>query len=61
MNEKVIDPISGKEAYKYEYGTKIDADNNIRGSNVDDPWETPPKRKGHAWAPSFSATAYVTD
>ncbi|MDC9613371.1 TonB-dependent receptor [Xenorhabdus khoisanae] len=60
MNEKVIDPISGKEVYKYEYGTRIDA-NGISGPAVDDPWETPSKRKDHAWAPTFSATAYITD
>lgn len=60
MNEKVIDPISGKEVYKYEYGTSVDA-NGISGSAVDDPWETPSKRKDHAWAPTFSATAYITD
>ncbi|MDC9593892.1 TonB-dependent receptor domain-containing protein [Xenorhabdus sp. IM139775] len=60
MNERVIDPISGKEAYKYEYGGKVDA-NGISGPDVDDPWETPAKRKDHAWAPAFSATAYVTD
>ncbi|CDG23327.1 heme receptor [Xenorhabdus poinarii G6] len=60
MNERVIDPISGKEAYKYEYGTSVDA-NSIFGSDVDDPWETPAKRKDHAWTPAFSATAYVTD
>ncbi|MBD2795739.1 TonB-dependent receptor [Xenorhabdus sp. 18] len=60
MNEKVIDPISGKEAYKYEYGEEVDA-NGILDPNVDAPWETPAKRKDHAWAPTFSATAYVTD
>ncbi|MDC9596900.1 TonB-dependent receptor domain-containing protein [Xenorhabdus anantnagensis] len=60
MNEKVIDPMSGKEAFKYEYGTSVDA-NGISGSDVDDPWEPAPKRKDHAWAPTFSATAYITD
>ncbi|OTA15335.1 Outer membrane receptor protein, mostly Fe transport [Xenorhabdus vietnamensis] len=60
MNEKVIDPMSGKEVYKYEYGTSVDA-NGIQSPEVDDPWETPAKRKDHAWAPTFSATAYVTD
>ncbi|MBC8953034.1 TonB-dependent receptor [Xenorhabdus sp. PB62.4] len=60
MNEKVIDPISGKEVYKYKYGTTVNA-NGIAGPEVDDPWETPSKRKDHAWAPTFSATAYVTD
>ncbi|MDE1474533.1 TonB-dependent receptor domain-containing protein [Xenorhabdus bovienii] len=61
MNEKVIDPISGKEAYKYEYGARASAANVISGSNVDDPWEPASKRKDHAWAPTFSATAYITD
>ncbi|MBD2813241.1 TonB-dependent receptor [Xenorhabdus sp. Flor] len=60
MNERVIDPISGKEVYKYEYGMKVDA-NSVSGSEVDDPWEPAPKRKDHAWAPTFSATAYITD
>ncbi|PHM73968.1 TonB-dependent receptor domain-containing protein [Xenorhabdus kozodoii] len=60
MNEKVIDPISGKEVYQYEYGEKVDA-NGVLGPAVDDLWEAAPKRKDHAWAPTFSATAYVTD
>ncbi|MBD1227077.1 TonB-dependent receptor domain-containing protein [Xenorhabdus griffiniae] len=60
MNEKVIDPISGKEVYKYEYGERADA-TGVQGPAVDDLWETAPKRKDHAWAPTFSATAYVTD
>ncbi|MBI6548093.1 TonB-dependent receptor domain-containing protein [Xenorhabdus lircayensis] len=60
MNKRVLDPISGKEVYKYEYGSSIDA-NGISGPNVDDPWEPAAKRKDHAWAPAFSATAYVTD
>ncbi|SFU90267.1 TonB-dependent receptor domain-containing protein [Xenorhabdus koppenhoeferi] len=60
MNKRVIDPISGKEGYKYEYGMAVDA-NGILGPDVNDPWETPSKRKDHAWAPAFSATAYVTD
>ncbi|MDC9588652.1 TonB-dependent receptor [Xenorhabdus sp. XENO-10] len=60
MNEKVIDPMNGEETFKYEYGTRVDA-NGILGSDVDDPWETPAKHKEHAWAPTFSATAYVTD
>ncbi|BET98673.1 TonB-dependent receptor domain-containing protein [Xenorhabdus taiwanensis] len=60
MNERVIDPISGKEVYKYEYGEKVDA-NGVPGPAVNDPWEAAPKRKDHAWAPTFSATAYVTD
>ncbi|MDX7986348.1 heme receptor [Xenorhabdus sp. 12] len=62
MNEKVIDPISGKEGYKYEYGSGSSVDaNGIPGPEVDDPWEPAARRKDHAWAPSFSATAYVTD
>ncbi|MDX7992178.1 TonB-dependent receptor domain-containing protein [Xenorhabdus littoralis] len=60
MNEKVIDPISGKEGYKYEYGMAVDA-NGISGPEVNDPWEPAAKRKDHAWAPAFSVTAYVTD
>ncbi|CCW30334.1 heme receptor [Xenorhabdus nematophila F1] len=60
MNEKVIDPISGKEGYKYEYGMAVDA-NGLSGPEVNNPWEPTAKRKAHAWAPSFSATAYVTD
>ncbi|CDG19654.1 TonB-dependent receptor domain-containing protein [Xenorhabdus doucetiae] len=61
MNERIIDPISGKEGYKYEYGSGVSPATDISGSDVDDPWETPSKRKDHAWAPAFSATAYVTD
>ncbi|MEX0445690.1 TonB-dependent receptor [Xenorhabdus sp. SGI246] len=60
MNERVIDPISGKEVYKYEYGIEVDA-NSVSGSDPTDPWEPAPKRKDHAWAPTFSATAYITD
>ncbi|REF25577.1 hemoglobin/transferrin/lactoferrin receptor protein [Xenorhabdus cabanillasii] len=60
MDEKIIDPISGKEAFKYEYGMAVDA-NSVSGSEAADPWEPAPKRKDHAWAPTFSATAYVTD
>ncbi|CAM3653219.1 TonB-dependent receptor domain-containing protein [Xenorhabdus thuongxuanensis] len=60
MNERVIDPISGKEVYKYEYGERVDT-NGISGPAVNDPWEPAPKRKDHAWSPTFSATAYVTD
>ncbi|PHM25443.1 TonB-dependent receptor domain-containing protein [Xenorhabdus budapestensis] len=60
MNERIIDPISGKEVYKYEYGMKVDA-NSVSGSDATDPWEPAPKRKDHAWAPTFSATAYITD
>ncbi|OTA19239.1 Outer membrane receptor protein, mostly Fe transport [Xenorhabdus beddingii] len=61
MNEKVIDPISGKEGYKYEYGPRMTPANGISGPAADDPWEAPAKRKDHAWAPTFSATAYITD
>ncbi len=60
MHERVIDPITGKEGYKYEYGHEVNA-RDIFSPDVDDPWETPAKRKDHAWAPTFSATAYVTD
>ncbi|MDX7999737.1 heme receptor [Xenorhabdus sp. Reich] len=60
MNEKVIDPISGKEGYKYEYGMAVDT-NGILGPEVNNPWEPAAKRKDHAWAPAFSATAYVID
>ncbi|PHM43134.1 TonB-dependent receptor domain-containing protein [Xenorhabdus szentirmaii] len=61
MNEKVIDPVSGQEVYKYEYGTKKPNANAVPDGHVDDPWEPAAKRKDHAWAPAFSATAYVTD
>ncbi|CDG88715.1 TonB-dependent receptor domain-containing protein [Xenorhabdus bovienii] len=61
MQEKIIDPMTGKEGYKYEYGSGVDA-NGIRREIPDaDPWEPASKRKDHAWAPTFSATAYVTD
>ncbi|WP_426578324.1 TonB-dependent receptor domain-containing protein [Xenorhabdus stockiae] len=62
MNEKVIDPISGREAYKYEYSANSLSNNDkILSQDVDSPWEPAPKRKSHAWAPTFSATAYITD
>ncbi|PHM69928.1 TonB-dependent receptor domain-containing protein [Xenorhabdus sp. KJ12.1] len=60
MNERVIDPISGKEAYKYEYSAG-GLGHKISTQDVEDPWEPAPKRKSHAWAPTFSATAYITD
>ncbi|PHM38486.1 TonB-dependent receptor domain-containing protein [Xenorhabdus innexi] len=60
MNERVIDPVSGKETYKYEYGMDINA-NSIRSPYDGDPWVPASKRKDHAWAPTFSATAYITD
>ncbi|WP_434524170.1 TonB-dependent receptor domain-containing protein [Photorhabdus asymbiotica] len=77
MNERVIDPVTNKEVYKYEYSG---AQNNSRYvdrsgeilSNGDgglvykekseqERWAKQPKRKDHAWAPVFSATAYVSD
>ncbi|PHM58672.1 TonB-dependent receptor domain-containing protein [Xenorhabdus sp. KK7.4] len=60
MNEKVINPTSGQETYKYEYGMGVNA-NSIRTPYVDDLWEPAPKRKSHAWAPTLSATAFITD
>ncbi|AOM42915.1 TonB-dependent receptor domain-containing protein [Xenorhabdus hominickii] len=60
MHEKVTDPISGKEAYKYEYGMEVDS-NSVSAPNVIDPWEPAQTRKDHAWAPTLSATAYVSD
>ncbi|KER02893.1 TonB-dependent receptor [Photorhabdus temperata] len=77
MNERVIDPMTNQEVYKYEYS---DAQSNSRYidssgeilSNGDgglvykqkseqERWSKQPKRKDYAWAPVFSATAYVSD
>ena len=62
LEKKVIHPQTGKEDYLYD----IDAD--FSGSPEKTPitkeqWEKMKKaeRKDHAWAPSFSATAFLSD
>ncbi|WP_176692798.1 TonB-dependent receptor domain-containing protein [Photorhabdus luminescens] len=76
MNERVIDPVTNKEVYKYEYSTAqqnssyIDDSGEIlnnsdkgvyKAKSEQERWSKQPKRKDHAWAPVFSATAYISD
>ncbi|CAE15886.1 MULTISPECIES: TonB-dependent receptor domain-containing protein [Photorhabdus] len=76
MNERVIDPVTNKEVYKYEYSTAqqnsryVDDSGEIlsnsdggvyREKSEQERWSKQPKRKDHAWAPVFSATAYISD
>ncbi|MDB6371908.1 TonB-dependent receptor domain-containing protein [Photorhabdus bodei] len=76
MNERVIDPVTNKEVYKYEYSAAqqnsryVDDSGEIlsnsdggvyREKSEHERWSKQPKRKDHAWAPVFSATAYISD
>ncbi|MGV7960455.1 TonB-dependent receptor [Photorhabdus tasmaniensis] len=77
MNERVIDPVTKKEVYKYEYSGAqsnsryIDSSGEIldvgdggliyKQKSEQERWAKQPKRKDYAWAPVFSATAYVSD
>ncbi|MEQ4693356.1 TonB-dependent receptor domain-containing protein [Providencia manganoxydans] len=63
LNAEVIDPFSGQLVPQYipSYSLSSNNDETIRLLTDEEKFTPQEKRKAHAWAPAFSASAYLTD
>lgn len=61
--EQAIDPFTGKEVTKYIAGNPRNGSDaqDMQMLTDDERFKKEGKKKAHAWAPSFSASAYITD
>ncbi|MEQ4674968.1 TonB-dependent receptor [Providencia vermicola] len=62
-NEQVVDPFTGELVNRYVPTLSGSANNqsDIRYLTDEERFQKQKKKKAHAWAPAFSASAYITD